>query len=188
VNGGRAEEPGGDFGGAGAQGEPSEEELRAAYEAELSRLTSADVMLNAAASLVNVAGRRLGAAPQPPGASAQGVESPGPGEGRDLEQVRDAIDGVRALLGVLERRMGQELAPFREALSQLQLAYAHEARDAAVSATGAGESAGAASGPAAAHESAPAAPSPGPDGAEEKEESRRPGPAESSGRLWVPDR
>ncbi len=44
-------------GGAGsAQGQPSEEELRAAYEAELSRITSADLMLQAAVSLLNLGG------------------------------------------------------------------------------------------------------------------------------------
>ena len=63
---------------------------RAAYEAELSRITSADMILQAAVSLLNLGGRRLGLAP--------GAE----GE-RDLEQVRDAVDGVRALLGILER-------------------------------------------------------------------------------------
>src|SRR5271168_1977415 len=73
--------------GAGqAQGQLSEEELRAAYEAELSRVTSADMILQATVSLLNLAGRRLGLAP--------GSE----GE-RDLAQVRDAVDGVRALLG-----------------------------------------------------------------------------------------
>ena len=46
--------------GAGAQGQPSEEELRAAYEAELSRITSADMMLQAAVSLLNIGARRLG--------------------------------------------------------------------------------------------------------------------------------
>ena len=38
----------------GAQGQPSEEELRAAYEAELSRITSAELMLQAAVSLLNI--------------------------------------------------------------------------------------------------------------------------------------
>ena len=39
--------------------QPSEEELRAAYEAELSRITSADMMLQAAVSLLNIGSFRL---------------------------------------------------------------------------------------------------------------------------------
>ncbi|MCW3031507.1 MAG: hypothetical protein JWM66_1640, partial [Solirubrobacterales bacterium] len=42
-----------------AQGQPSEAELRAAYEAELSRITSAELMLQAAVSLLNVGSFRL---------------------------------------------------------------------------------------------------------------------------------
>jgi hypothetical protein len=40
--------------------------------------------------------------------------------------VRDAIDGVRALLEILERRVPSEVRPLRDALSQLQMAYARE--------------------------------------------------------------
>ena len=40
--------------------QPSEEELRAAYEAELNRITSADMLLQTAASLLNLGARRLG--------------------------------------------------------------------------------------------------------------------------------
>ena len=112
--------------GARADGqarEPSEDELRAAYEAELSRITSTDVMLQAAVSLLNLGGRRLG----PIGGETAGAGGEAAGERRDLEQVRDAIDGVRALLGVLERRFSNELGPLRDALSQLQIAYAREA-------------------------------------------------------------
>ena len=97
--------------GAGA---PSEEELRAAYAAELRRITAPELILQTAASLVNVGAYRLGLAGGDPSE-------------RDLDQVRDAIDGVRALLPILERRGGAEqLAPLRDALSQLQLAYARE--------------------------------------------------------------
>ena len=104
-------------GGAGP-GEPSEEELRAAYEAELSRITTTDMIAQAAVSLLNIGARRLGA----------GGEAPAPSRRRqrDLEQVRDAIDGARALLEILERRIPQELAPLRDALSRLQMAYARE--------------------------------------------------------------
>jgi hypothetical protein len=101
--------------GAGAGERPgaeyaTEDELRAAYEEELSRITSAELMLQAAVSLLNVAARRLGLAPPGPDG-----EPPAAGE-RDLEEVREAIDGVSALFGVLERRFGQDIAPLRNAL------------------------------------------------------------------------
>jgi hypothetical protein len=174
--------------GAGARpGQPSEAELRAAYEAELDRITSAEVMLQSAVSLLNIGSRRLGV-----GAARTGGE-PGPPNAvvRDLEQVSDAIDGVRALLGVLERRLPNELGPLRDALSQLQLAYSREAQAGAGEArvgageaqqapsAGPGSAAGAdaqGSAPSAAEKDAPVAD----DGTD------RPGPAESSGRLWVP--
>src|ERR1051325_3409347 len=98
---------------AGAARQPTEEELRAAYEAELKKVTIEDVLAQTAVSLVNLAGRRLGV--------AEGTQ-----DERDLEQVRDAIDGVRGLLPVLERRGAAEVAPLRDALSRLQLAYAQE--------------------------------------------------------------
>ncbi len=174
-------DPTGPAGGsaAGATGaQPSEEELRAAYEAELSRITSADMMLQAAVSLLNIGSYRL--APAPPGAP------PAPaGEGRDLDQARDAIDAVRALLEILERRVdGAELAPLRNALSQLQMAYAREAR------AGGAEPAAEPQAPGA---GAPAQTPPGAEPSAEgqspgQEGSSGPGPAESSGRLWVPGR
>jgi len=50
---------------AGAPSEEDRSEIgqRAAYEAELSRITSADMILQAAVSLLNLGGRRLGLAP-----------------------------------------------------------------------------------------------------------------------------
>ena len=89
----------------GRRAQPSEEELRAAYEAELSRITSADMI--AAGGGLAAEHRRLPA--RAAAAPAQGA--PRPPSGRDLEQVRDAIDGVRALLAILERRIPSELAP-----------------------------------------------------------------------------
>jgi hypothetical protein len=152
------------------QAAPSEEELRAAYEAELSRVTSAEMVLQAAVSLINIGGFRLGAA----GGGEGGAE-----QQRDLEQVRDAIDGVRGLLPVLERRMPGELGALRDALSRLQMAYAREA------AAGAGQAppAEGAQGPGAGDKPRGRAPQEG-----EQPGERRPGPAESSGRLWVPGR
>lgn len=153
---------------AGAtQGQPSEDELRAAYEAEISRVTSTDMILQAVVSLLNIGGHRLGLSPD------QGQPAGEPS--RDLEQVRDAIDGVRALLPILERREPESLRPLRDALSQLQMAYAREAGASAPSdqATTPGARV-----PSAAKQDQPAA----------RETPDGPGPAQSSGRLWVPGR
>ncbi len=149
----------------GPQGEPTEEELRAAYEAELSRITVTDMIAQALVSLLNIGAFRL--APSSPEAAPDA-----PAGQRDLGQARDAIDAAMALLSILERSIPQDVAPLRDALSQLQMAYAREAQGAAAQAPAA--------------EDAPAAPGPqtpaGPAGEE------GPGPAESSGRLWVPGR
>ncbi|MGH2912261.1 MAG: hypothetical protein ACRDJ3_07270, partial [Solirubrobacteraceae bacterium] len=113
--------------------QPSDEEMRAAYEAELNRITSTEMILQTAVSLLNIGGRRLGLArPSEPGSPAAGSDSPAGGD-RDLEQVRDAIDAVRALMPILERRMARELSPLRDAVSQLQMAYAREVKSAQVS-------------------------------------------------------
>ena len=45
---------------------------------------------------------------------------------RDLEQVRLAIEAVRALLPLLEQEDAEQMRPVRDALAQLQLAYARE--------------------------------------------------------------
>jgi hypothetical protein len=170
---------GGEPGAGGPDAQPSEAELRAAYEAELARITSTDLMLQAAVSLLNVGSYRL-MPPQTAGADPAAAAAAGAAgaasAGGDLEQVRDAIDGVRALLEILERRVPSELRPLRDALSQLQMAYAREVQaqgggsgePRAGSEPGAGGLGGAES------PSQPASPGPG--------------PAESSGRLWVPGR
>jgi hypothetical protein len=162
--------------GAGQpQGQPSEEELRAAYEAELSRITTADMILQAAVSLLNLGGRRLGLAP---GADGE----------RDLEQVRDAVDGVRALLGILERSVAaQELRPLRDALSQLQMAYAREAQAGGGEPGSRQQPAGESSTPVAEGKTGAPTAADKPD-APPTEGKPGAGPAESSGRLWVPGR
>jgi hypothetical protein len=90
----------------------TEEEL-AAIEAEMARLKVDDVLLQTLVTLINLGARKAGLASEP------GDEPPD----RDLEQTRQAIDGARALLPVLEPRHGQELGPIKEALSRLQMAY-----------------------------------------------------------------
>jgi hypothetical protein len=170
----------------GAQ-QPSEEEMRAAYEAELSRITTSDMVLQSAASLLNIGGLRLGLVQDAK------VE-------RDLEQVRDAIDAVRALLPIVERRGGvgtQDMRPLRDALSQLQLAYTREVQTAAsgdVAAAGPAPGDTAGGGTTSADEAAGTGgqgggqPAPTNPEHSQSKDSSGPGPAESSGRLWVPGR
>ena len=92
----------------GAQ--PTEEEMYAAYEAEMKRLRVEDVLLQTVVSLLNLGGRKAGLAP--------GTEAE-----RDLAQLRIAIDGARVLLPLLEAELGPDAAQIRDALSQLQMAY-----------------------------------------------------------------
>jgi hypothetical protein len=201
-----AEQPGGPGATGAAQGTgppPSEEELRTAYEAELARLSSTDVIAQAAVSLLNIAAFRLHGTGAAAGAGEQAAGAV------DLEQARDAIDAARALLEILERRMPGEVRSLRDALSQLQLVYARAAQSAgAAPAAGAGpaqpraadegEAGGSKSGGGGGRGEGGRAEGAG-EGAGEggrgqaaqkpppgQEGERRPGPAESSGRLWVP--
>jgi hypothetical protein len=90
--------------------EPSEDELRAALEEQMRRITVPDVLIQTVVTLINLGGRRLGLAGPPEQA----------GE-KDLEQARLAIEGARALVPLLPQEA--DLGPVRDALSQLQMAY-----------------------------------------------------------------
>jgi hypothetical protein len=92
-------------------GQPSEEEIRAAYEAEIKKLRVEDVVLQTLVTLVNLGGRKAGLAP--------GTE-----DERDMEQLKVAIDATRALLPLVEPQLGPDAAQVKNALSQLQMAYA----------------------------------------------------------------
>ena len=144
--------------------EPSEEELRAAYEAELKRLRVEHVLLDNVAALANLGMRRTGLAP--------GTESE-----RDPEQVRLAIESLRALMPVLEQAAPSQLAAIRDAVSQLQMAYVRIG----------GQPPAGASAAAAPEAEAPGADAPGADAPPEPPATPgEPGPAQRSGRLWVP--
>jgi hypothetical protein len=140
--------------------EPSEEELRAAYEAELKRLRVEHVLLDNVAALANLGMRRTGLAP--------GTESE-----RDPAQVRLAIESLRALMPVLEQAAPSQVAAIRDAVSQLQMAYVRI-----------GGQPPAAEAPAAAPEAEARAAEPPPS--EPPPTPGEPGPAQRSGRLWVP--
>jgi hypothetical protein len=125
-------------------------------EAEMERITVDDVLLQTLVTLLNLAARKAGLATPP------GEQAPPP----DLAQMGQAIEGARALLPLVEKRHSEQLGPVRDTLSQLQLAYSRLAQG------GGGEE-------------------PPEEGGGGGEPPREPqpggsGPAQSSGRLWVP--
>jgi len=159
--------------------QPSEEELRAAYEAELKRLRVEHVLLDNVVALVNLGMRRTGLVP--------GTE-----DERDPAQVRTAVEAIRALLPVLEQSAPGQVGAIRDALSQLQMAYVRiGGQPAGPAGEGAGAGAGAAGASPGAATGTPgpgAGPGAGPPPEPEPVKPGEPGPAQRSGRLWVPDR
>ena len=145
--------------------QPTEEELRAfeqqlrTYEEQLKHIRVEDVLIQTVVSLINLGARRAGLVAADPAAPEAELE-------RDPEQLRLAIEGARALLPLLDGAVAAggvpaeaagDLKQLREALSQLQMAYATQA--------GAGAS-------------------PANQAAEQSPQG--PGQAQASGRLWVP--
>ena len=136
----------------------SEEQIRQ-IEAEMERITVDDVLLQTLVTLLNLAARKAGLATPP------GQQGPKP----DLEQMRQAIDGARAILPLVEQRHADQLGPVRDTLSQLQMAYSQ------LRGQGGGEEP-----PTGEGDGGGGTPPGGPD------QPEGPGPAQSSGRLWVP--
>jgi hypothetical protein len=135
--------------------QPSEEELRAAYEQQLKQIKVDDVLVQTVLSLINLGSLRAGVVPGNEGEA-------------DPQQLRQAIEGIRALLPLVEPALGPDAGQIRDAVSRLQMEYARLA--------------GGATAPPAQEQ--PAAP----EGEQEQPKPEGPGPAESSGRLWVPGR
>ncbi len=133
----------------------TEEELRQ-LEAELDRISVEDVILQTIVSLINI-GARKGGLGAPPG------QAPAP----DWAQTKMAIEGCRALLPLLEADHAEQLGPVRDAISQLQMAYAQQAGAAGAAGGGGGSAPGGG-------EQAPPRQAPPKD--------QGPG----GGRLWVP--
>jgi hypothetical protein len=154
---------------------PTEEELRAAYEAEVKKLRVEHLLLEHVVTLINLGSRRTG-------------QAPGTEDERDVGQVRLAIESIRALLPVVEQAAPQQAGPIREALSQLQLAFVRIGGQqpqpgGAQGASGSGGEPSAAPGGGQAAADEPAERKPG-ESAERK--PGEPGPAQRSGRLWIP--
>jgi hypothetical protein len=140
--------------------DPTEEELRA-YGEQLRQIRVEDVIAGTLGPLLNVGTLRAGLVP-------------GHEDDVDLDQLRKAIEAARALLPHVEAELGPQLQAVRGAVSNLQIAYSKLASQPA----GAGEGAGP-GGPPAGEE--PPAPAP-----EEQAKPGEPGPAQRSGRLWIP--
>jgi hypothetical protein len=173
--------------------QPTEEELRAAYEAEIKKIRIEQILLDQVVSLINLGMRRTGL-------------SPGTEDERDLGQVRLSIEAVRALLPVIEQVAPPQAAPIRDALSQLQMAFVRlggAGEGGPVGDPGAGSGDPGAGGPGAGGLGAggpgagapgaggPGGPAPGgdappPPAEPEPPKPGEPGPAQRSGRLWVP--
>jgi hypothetical protein len=98
--------------GAGQGPEPTEEEMRAALEEQMRNIRAGDVILQTTATLINLGARRLGLATEP------GTEPSGE---IDLGDAKLAIDGARALAPLCP---AEQAEPIKQALSQLQMAYA----------------------------------------------------------------
>jgi hypothetical protein len=136
--------------------EPTEEELRA-YGERLREIRVEDVIAGTLGPLLNVGTLRAGLVPGHEGEV-------------DLAQLEKAIEATRALLPLVERELGPQVEAVRAAVSNLQIAYAKLAGQAAPAAEGAtppGEQ----------------APPPPP---EPEIKPGEPGPAQRSGRLWIP--
>lgn len=145
----------------------SEEELRAAYEAEIKKLRVEQVLFEQVVSVINLGMRRTGL-------------SPGTEDERDLDQVRIAIESIRALMPVIEQVAGSQAAQIRDALSQLQMAFVRLGGSPSPAETGAAPAPSAT-------QPAPNAASPEPGApAAQPGESGEAGPAQRSGRLWIP--
>jgi hypothetical protein len=129
----------------------TEEELRQ-LEAEMERITVDDVLIQTTVTLLNLGARKAGLG-APPDQTPE----------RDWDQVRQAIEGARALLPLLEQRHAEQLGPVRDTLSRLQLVYTQQA--------------GGQAPPPASGQAQPGEEPPKQEGA---------GPAQSSGRLWIP--
>ena len=127
----------------------TEEQMRQ-LEAELERVHVDDVVLQTIVSLINL-GARKGAVGAPPEA----------GLTPDNDQLKIAIDAASALLAIVEPRHADKVGPIRDAVSQLQLAYAQ--------ATGS---------------QVPSAPAAPPQAPPARPQGGQAGPG--GGRLWVP--
>ena len=91
---------------------PTEEELVAKLEEELRKLTVSDILLQTALTLSSLGFRKLSE------------------EDRDLAQARAAIEGLKAIVPLLEGSVPEQTQKdLQQVIANLQLAYAGAAQD-----------------------------------------------------------
>jgi hypothetical protein len=144
---------------------PTEEELRAAYEAEVKKIRVEHVLMENVVTLINLGMRRTGL-------------SPGTEAERDPGQVQLAVEAVRQMLPLVEQIAPAQVGPIRDALSQLQMAYVRIGGQAPPEAAEPSTSSSTTS--------TAGAPPPRPSAEPQPPQSGEGGPAQRSGRLWVP--
>ena len=132
------------------------EEELRAYGERLREIRVEDIIAGTLGPLLNVGTLRAGLVPGHEGEI-------------DLAQLQKAIEAARALLPMVEQELGPQLGAVRSAVSNLQIAYAKLAG---------GEAPGA--------EAAPPGEQAPPPPPEEEIKPGEPGPAQRSGRLWIP--
>ena len=94
------------------QPSPTDQELIAELQAELSRLKVSDLLLQTVYTISSLGYHRLS------------------GENKDLEQARLAIEALKALLPVLQGAVSEDaLRDFNQVLANMQLAYASAASE-----------------------------------------------------------
>jgi hypothetical protein len=101
---GQQQGPAGEEGAGGEQ--VSQEELRQRLEEQLKKVRVQDMLVESAASILNLTARRIAKEDE-----------------RDLEQARLGIDAVRALVDMLEPEPRSQV---QNALAELQMLYARE--------------------------------------------------------------
>ncbi len=87
---------------------PNDEELQQRLEEQIKKVRVQDLLLESVASILNLSARRIGKEDE-----------------RDLEQARIGIEAVRAVLELIDPEPREQV---REALSQVQMLYAREAK------------------------------------------------------------
>ena len=152
---------------------PTEEELRAAYEAEVKKIRVEHVVLENVVTLINLGMRRTGLTP--------GTESE-----RDPGQVQLAIEAVRQLLPLTEEIAPEQAGPIRDALSQLQLAYVRIGGQPGPEGAPPPPGTAAPRAPGSSTTSTTGQPRPAPPTQPDPGQSGDAGPAQRSGRLWIP--
>lgn len=117
MTGSDAPQPGPEPQEPSAEREPTQEEMAAMLADRLARTPVRDVLLQCMATFIDMAGVRLGMGPTGDDA-------------RDLQQARQAIESLRALLGVAERELGAaQVRPFKEPLAVLQMAFSRASEE-----------------------------------------------------------